>query len=127
MGELSTGVSWFLGAFALLFVFFCSAVAWLSLRLVAYCRAAVEFVRNQNKNSVSLRKMAEVEATLTDLSDSYEALLESHRKLRSRIGMRKIRQKRQDDVNSDSVPSGEAEKARYKAALRAQLQREGRL
>lgn len=113
--------------FALLLLVFCAFFTWFALRLAAYCRAAVDFVTNQNKNSVSLRRIAEVESTLTELLDAYTSLLESHKKLRSRIGMRKVREARKDEPESGPVPTNEAEKAAYKARIRKQLQREGRL
>ena len=107
-------------------VFCGGAVVW-CVQLAKYCRAAVEFVQSQNKNAVSLRKMAEVEATLTELLDSYESLLASHRKLRARIGMRKAREKPENAPELATVPGTDAEKAEYKRQLRAKLQKEGRL
>lgn len=96
------------------------------LKLADYCRGAAEFVATQNKNAVSLRRMAEVEATLTELTDSYDALLESHKKLRARIGMRAVRDKRQ--VNGDGeIPDATKDPAGYKRAMRLKLQRNGTL
>ena len=48
--------------------------------------------------------MADVEGTLTDLLDSYAALLSSHKKLRARIGMRATREARANGVDSDAAP-----------------------
>lgn len=78
------------------------------MKLGAYCREAVEFVVKGNKKSVTLRRMADVEATLTDLMDSYESLLASHKKLRSRIGMRKVRESRENGLDSDATTSDKA-------------------
>lgn len=97
--EFSTG-------WAVFFVLFCAfavAITVFCVRLANYCRDAVNHVENQNKNAVSLRRMAEVEASLTDLTDSYDSLLKQHKRLRSRIGMRKIRedsQKPENDLHS---------------------------
>jgi len=44
--------------------------------------------------------MAAVEATMTDLTDSYDGLLASHKKLRSRIGMRATREKAENSLDS---------------------------
>lgn len=121
--ELSTGLVVFCSFCVVLGVVL---VLWTS-RLAAYCRETVQFVQLQNKRSVSLRRIAEVEATLTELLDSYESLLSSHKKLRARIGMRAARAKSGNGVDSTQVPSSDADKAAYKAQLRAQLQKEGRL
>ena len=88
-------------------------------RLSVFCRSAIDFVTTQNKNAVSLRRMADVELALTDLKDSYEALLEGHKKLRSRIGMRKVR--------SDSKNVVDLSSSTDKEAIRAKLKQEGRL
>jgi len=89
---LSTELSPFLIGFLALVALFACYVTYFVIKLANYCKLAVHFVENQNKNAVSLRRMAEVEATLTDLTDSYDALLAQHKKLRSRIGMRKVRE-----------------------------------
>lgn len=118
------------------FVVFCclmlllgSFLTWLNVRLAAFCRDAVAFVQNQNKNAVSLRRITETECALTELSDSFDALYESHKKLRSRIGMRRLREKRKDPENGldSSPPADEAGRAAYKATLRNKLKSEGRL
>lgn len=90
---------------------------------------AIDFVRNHNAKSLSLRKIAEVEVALTELTDSYDALLSSHRKLRSRIGMREVREKRKngDDRENEVDLTDEAQKAAYKARMRADLRKRGML
>lgn len=98
--------------------------------LTERCDTAINYVMNENKRSVSLRRIAEVEATLTDLLDSYQSLLTSHKRLRSRIGMREHRKKRpggSDDASLGHVPTDEVEKARYKAQLRADMKAKGLL
>ncbi len=88
----------------------------------------VQWVKENNSTTVSMRRMAKVEATLTDLCDSYESLLDQHRKLRARISMRKLRSERkEDDILTGPVPVDEAGKAAYKSTLRAQLRKSGRL
>lgn len=99
------------------------------VRLAQYCRSAIEFVQNQNAKSLSLRRLAELDAAVTELTDSYQAILASNKKLRARIGMRAVRKRRNDaEIELDSTaPSDEAERARYKAALRNKLKANGRL
>ncbi len=108
------------------------SVFWLVLavwcwKAVRYSMQAAEFVQQQNKRSVGLRRLAEVEATLTELLDSYNALLTSHKKLRARIGMRAGREKRHNANAGDVVPSDEAGRAAYKAELRADAKSKGLL
>jgi len=85
------------------------------------------YVQESNKRSLTLRRMAEVEATLTELLDSYDSLLKSHKKLRSRITMRENRAKAPNGIDSDSVPADEAAKAAYKNSLRSELRKQGKL
>ncbi len=127
--EMLTGFNIGIATLAVLLVLFCLfAYRWM-VALAQYCREAVEFVQAQNKNAVSLRRIAEVEATLTELLDSYDALLRSHKKLRARIGMRIGRQEKANGVDSDSKepPTDEATRAAYKSRLREKLRKEGRL
>lgn len=85
-------------------------------------RKITNFVAKTNKRSVSLRRIAELEATLTELSDAYAALLDSHKKLRSRISMRQLREKR---GNGSDIPDPASDPAGWKRAMRLQLRREG--
>ena len=124
---LTTPLTIGVALFATLCVALCVVVYRWMLKLAAYCRDAVAFVQNQNKNAVSLRRLAEVEATLTELLDSYDALLMSHKKLRARISMRSAREKHVDNVNLGAPPADEAGKAAYKEQLRQRLRKEGRL
>lgn len=125
---LSTELSTFFLISSVLLLAFCVAIYWWVLKLARYCRDAVAFVQNQNKNAVSLRRIAELEAVATELLDSYNALLESHRKLRSRIGMRITRENRKENgLESETPPPDEAGRAGYKAKLREKLRKDGRL
>lgn len=121
---LSTDLSTILAGFLALVLIFAVYCCYYVVKLGAYCKTAVEYVTNQNKNALSLRKMAEVEATLTELSDAYEALLQSHKKLRSRIGMRKVREQRDNGLDLDS---SEQDKATLKNRLRLESKQKGLL
>jgi len=118
---LSTDLSPYLIGFLTLVVILSILCVRFLVKLSAYCKDAVEFVQNQNKNAVSLRRMADVEVALTELTDSYESLLVSHKKLRSRIGMRKTREDAKESVLLDP----EAEKALRKSALRIRAKQNG--
>lgn len=120
--DLST---FFLIAAGFLAVFAAAVLFWV-LQLAKYCKASVDWVQNQNSRSVGLRRMADLEATCTELLDSYNALLTSHKKLRSRIGMREGRAKRKNGIDS-SPGATDSEKAAYKAELRNDLRQRGLL
>jgi hypothetical protein len=114
------------------FLLVVSWVFWLGLavwcwKAARYSMRAAEYVQEQNKRSLGLRRMAEVETTLTELLDSYNALMTSHKKLRARIGMRAGREKRNNGQSGDVVPSDEAGRAAYKTALRADAKAKGLL
>ena len=121
--ELSTGLV-VLALLLLLLAMACFAHAMAMYKKVS---AWGQYIVEQNKRSVTLRRMAEVEATLTELLDSYESLLTSHKKLRSRITMRENRAKPANGIDSTSVPADETAKAAYKAELRKKLRAEGKL
>ena len=89
-----------------------------------FCKNAVAFIESGNKRSVSLARIAEVEATLTELSDAYSALLASHKKLRSRITMRENRAKAANGADTD-LPDSRTDPDGWKRAMRLQLRKEG--
>ena len=114
---LSTELYTFLGVFCLLVSIFCIISAYYIIKLAHYCRAAVEYVEKHNKNAVSLRKLTELEVGVTDLWDSHATLLKSHKTLRSRIGMRELREQRENGV--DSISDGDRLTPKEKLRLQA--------
>jgi hypothetical protein len=100
----------------------------LCFRARKYAENCLTWVQKGNAASVSLQKMADVEVALTELTDSYQSLLTSHKKLRSRIGMR---DKRAREIEAESangaVPGDEASRLAYKEQLRARLRSSGQL
>jgi len=77
------------------------------------CAACAFVAWNRASECCQLAKrMRALEPQIADLRSEFEALLESHKKLRSRIGMRELRERR---------AGGETEKAETKAELRARL------
>ena len=124
--ELSTDLMISLVGIAALLAIFLSA---LTLRQAIIARdeaaACAQFVAHQNKRSISLKRMAEVEATLTDLTDSYDSLLKQHKKLRSRIGMRENRQRSVAELASETVD--ELRTVRDKRELRLRCKERGLL
>ncbi len=79
------------------------AVAALAVALIAYrgSRKSVENVvslaqwtRENSSKSLSLKRIAQLEADMTDLQESYDTLLGSMKKLRAKIHLRMAREKR---------------------------------
>lgn len=86
------------------------------------CVEALNFAKSDKYDPVGLARIAEIEASLTELSDSYAALLKSHKRLRSRIGMRAVRER--DDGQPEQT---DAFSTRNKAELRRQAKASGLL
>lgn len=84
-----------------------------------FCKDTTEFIKLQNKRSLSLSKLAEIETQLTELTDAYDALLASHKKLRSRIGMRAHRAGK--GTTDGGIPDSRDDPAGYKRAMRLKL------
>lgn len=103
-----------------------SGCVWRQLLSEKYCRSCMEYVSAQNKRSVSLKKLAQVESELTELTDAYDALITSHKKLRSRIGMRNIREQR-NGAADDGIPDPTVDPAGYKRAMRLKLQNQNKI
>lgn len=100
----------------------CFLAALMSIRLFnveQQVREAIRTLNERNSRSVSLAKMAHVEASLSELTDAYDALLSSHKKLRSRIGMRAVRAGKEAAANA--LPDPQQDPAGYKKAMRLKL------
>jgi len=105
------------------------ALAALIVAIFAFARAsravdygiALQKWANEAADPVGKRQIADLAATVTELSDSYDSLLESHKKLRARIGMRAVREKRTNGQDDDLATT------RDKVHLRQELRRRGQL
>lgn len=125
---LSTDLSTVLILAAAVVAVFCSGYAvLLAARARQYANDCAIYVQEGNKRSVSLAKIAKLEAELTELSDSYSELLKSFRKLRARTNMRERRAKDANGVESGDVPSDPDQRAAYKRQLRNSLKIKGLL
>jgi hypothetical protein len=117
---LSTDLSTILIVFIGFVTFFACLFMFARLiRTEKYVDSCMSYVNEQNKRSLSLKKMAEVETSLTELTDSYDALLTSHKKLRSRIGMREHRAPEAD--REGAIPDSQRDPSGYKRAMRLKL------
>lgn len=108
---------------ALLASFLCLRWAILARDQAAAC---AQYVADQNKRSLSLKKMAEVETALTDLTDAYDSLLSQHKKMRARIVMREAREKKKQ-LGDAPAQMSDAEKSSEKARLRVLCKERGLL
>lgn len=113
---LSSELPTYLSAVAVLI----SGVTWIyALKAWDFCKDTEEFIKLQNKRSLTLAKITEIETTLTELQDSYDALMTSHKKLRSRIGMRANRAA--NGSSEGGIPDARVDPAGYKKAMRLKL------
>jgi len=102
--DLSTIISLFALLFAVLGVW--------------YGIAAAKFVQDNNKASISLRELTKIQVELTEHADSITALHASLSKLRSRIGMRKLREK---ETSEGDIPDSKTDPQAWKEYMRKKL------
>jgi len=67
-------------------------ITWLSLTLLNVV-CAIACWRLASRSSRITKRMRDLETTTADLESSFDSLLESHKRLRSRAGMREIRER----------------------------------
>lgn len=116
---LSTELSLFLAILATFIVIVLTFFSWRIARAVQYARSCAEFVSNQNAESLSLRRLAEIESSLTELTDAHHALYESNKKLRARITMRQNRAAK--NGAGDDLPDPKTDPDGWKRAMRVRL------
>lgn len=103
--ELSTILAGISGIFATAAAIF-SAISWRIARKSRQDAGALAgWVHENSKSSVTLKRLTELETELTELTDSYDALMKSHRKLRSRIGMRENRARGASQDDEEPIQS----------------------
>jgi len=84
-----------------------------------WCQSAFEYVQHENKGSKTLRQLTDIEATLTEHEDSLVAVQSTLKKLRSRIGMRELRARK--DANGSDIPDAKEDPAAWKAYMRKKI------
>lgn len=90
-------------------------------RARSYAANCAEWVKRVADMRDPTTKVAELSAEMTELADSYHALLKSHKKLRSRIGMRENRNR------AGAAPDEELSSITDKSALRLAAKSRGLL
>ena len=107
---------------SLLFSVFAVMVAFASMIIArsaaTYARAVEKYLSAKEPES----QIAALHAEMTELTDAYDALLKSHKKLRSRITMRENREK-----GRDNDPETDLGSSTDKTALRLAAKRSGLL
>ena len=127
--DLST-IALVLAGIALIFALAAMDVARKSL---LRARESEKWLMENAESSVTRAHLAKMSGEITDLVDSYEALLKNHNRLRSRISMRENREKKKAPENGaerdpDTVDwVDEGGKAAYKAKLRREAKASGLL
>lgn len=72
--------------------------------ILSACFATIA-VRAARQLSPRLRALDQLELTMADQDASFRRLLESHKTLRSRIGMRELREREKDEPPASATPA----------------------
>ena len=127
---LSTGFPQFWGWFALGLGAFATVVAFAAVKearkMAEYCGTCANFMHENNLEALKDSRIAALDTSLTELSDAFSSLEASHKRLRSKYGMRDLRERR---AASDDDRTGELDLATTddKRALRLELRKQGLL
>ena len=87
-----------------------------------YARAIHEWMDDNSKRSIGLKKIAELQLAVTDHADLISGLYDGLKKLRSRSGMRELREKRK--VDGSDLPDPKLDPEGWKKAMRLRLHRQ---
>jgi len=90
-----------------------------SRQAAMYAQSMYQYISAENKRSKTLKQLTEHEAELTDHADSIAQLNKTMKSLRSRIGMRQLRDARKE--NGSDIPDPKTDPAGWKAYMRAKL------
>lgn len=92
-------------------------------RAIEWCNSAVRYLQHENTNDKTLREMAELQAELTSQADSIAALGKTLKSLRSRVGMRELRAKREE--SGSDIPDPKSDPDAWKRYMRKELHLNG--
>lgn len=99
-------------------------------KLASYAGECVAWIDKNNLDALSDSKIADLERSLTELWDSHSSLLASHKRLRSKYGMRDLRERRKNGEDGEQEPdlfSDDDRKAALKRKLRVEAKGKGLL
>lgn len=94
----------------------------MALSVVAFIAAYGSF-HYCMKVAQSERDLRQIVLALQALDDGLAALEASHKKLRSRVGMRELREKRKVEQNGEDFDATDLDKERWKREMRLKLHR----
>jgi len=97
---------------------------WVAFYARMAIRRAAQAYHAADRRAPGLKHLAEMSAELTELKDAYDSLLKSHKKLRSRIGMRANREE-QHASTDDGLPA--PDDPNWKKKTRVALAKAGKL
>lgn len=113
---------------------FCAIWARLALRVAAKSEEWVQHAWQELEKIARERseksQLAALQVEVTDLADAYASLLDGHKRLRSRIGMREVRARKKNGADPEQLNADlndPAAKAAYKQAFRTQMKEKGML
>jgi len=127
---LSTGFPQFWGWLALGLGAFATVVAFAAVnearKMADYCAKCTNYMHENNAEAFKDSRIAALDSSLTELSDQFSSLNASHKRLRSKYGMRDLRERQK---NGDDEPEGDLDLAKTndKRALRLALMQKGLL
>jgi len=130
MDMLSTGFPQFWGWLALGLGAFATVVAFAAVKearkMADYCGTCANYMHENNLKALKDSKIGGLESAVTEISDTLTSLEASHKRLRSKYGMRDLRERR---AAGEDDPNGELDLAKTddKRALRLELMRKGLL
>lgn len=94
-------------------------LAFAALALVlSFCAFQLTLRLNRNERDFRSLKLA-----IATLDDNHAALHDSHKRLRSRVGMRELREKRKNGSGDVSEPAGDENPDEWKRQMRVKLHR----
>lgn len=80
------------------------------ISLAALCVSVLSL--RASGSSLPLKRCRDLEAQIADLNSSFDALMDSHKRLRSRSGMRELREKDQQREGEPPPPGASKEEVR---------------
>lgn len=91
----------------------------LTVATLAFFVGAAALLQSSKRLKLPFSRLVEIERQAADLSEQFDALLQSHKRLRSRAGMRELRERRaeEEETNTEKITNTAA----YKAQLRRKL------
>lgn len=102
---------------SLIALVFGTIAVWYALTAVKFADESRQWMVNNSTKSLTIKQLTEIQTELTDQADSIAALHKTMKTLRSRIGMRKLR----EDENSSGEPNSATHPQEWKAWKRQQL------